>query len=150
MKRLFILILFAAGISACELYSGDIYPQTGQNLKYYTMDAFSGYVMMPVMMAELAVDFDAYLAGDWVEESAEIDAEERRAEYIMLRLRLEEGIDLADYRARFGRDLLADRAQTLAPYRRAGLLREENGRLALTTRGMLLSNTVLADLLADE
>lgn len=62
MKRLFILILFAAGISACELYSGDIYPQTGQNLKYYTMDAFSGYVMMPVMMAELAVDFDAYLA----------------------------------------------------------------------------------------
>ena len=94
-------------------------------------------------------DFDAYLAGDWIEESTEIDAEERRAEYIMLRLRLEEGIDLADYRARFGRDLLADRAQTLAPYRRAGLLREENGRLALTTAGMLLSNTVLADLLSD-
>lgn len=62
MKRLFILILFAAGISACELYTGDIYPQTEQNLKYYTMDAFSGYVMMPVMMAEMAVDFDAYLA----------------------------------------------------------------------------------------
>ena len=95
-------------------------------------------------------DISAYLAGKWIEESAEIDKEERRAEYIMLRLRLEEGIDLADYRARFGRDLLAEHAQTLAPYRRAGLLREEDGRLALTTEGMLLSNTILADLLANE
>lgn len=94
-------------------------------------------------------DFAAYLAGDWIEDSEEIGEEERHAEYIMLRLRLEEGIDLADYRARFGRDLLTESADTLAPYRRAGLLREENGRLALTTQGMLLSNTILADLLAD-
>lgn len=62
MKRLILLILFAAGISACELYTGDIYPQTEQSMKNYTMDAFSGYVLMPVMMAEMAVDFDAYLA----------------------------------------------------------------------------------------
>ena len=90
----------------------------------------------------------AYLDGAWVEEDEEISPEERRAEYIMLRLRLEEGIDTADYAARFGRDFYGEFDRVLLPYRHAGLLREEGGRLALTTEGMLLSNTVLADLLA--
>lgn len=94
-------------------------------------------------------DFDAYLRGDWIEESDEIDAEERRAEFIMLRLRLEEGISAEEYRARFGRDFHTEFDGILAPYRRAGLLREEDGRVALTTEGMLLSNTILADLLAN-
>ena len=94
-------------------------------------------------------DFDAYLRGDWIEESAAMAEEERRAEFIMLRLRLDEGIDTEEYRARFGRDFHAEFDGILAPYRRAGLLREEGGRVALTTEGMLLSNAVLADLLAD-
>ena len=92
-------------------------------------------------------DMDAYLRGDWIEESAEIGSEERREEYIMLRLRLTQGIDTADYAARFGRDFYGEFETALAPYRRAGLLREEGGRIALTTKGMLLSNAVLADLL---
>lgn len=94
-------------------------------------------------------DLAAYLAGEWIEESEEIGEEERRAEYIMLRLRLEEGISFADYRARFGRDFRKEFDVVLAPYRRAGLVREEGDRLRLTTEGMLLSNTVLADLLAE-
>ena len=92
-------------------------------------------------------DMDAYLQGDWISESEEMDAEERRAEFIMLRLRLEEGISTEEYRQRFGRDFYAEFDGVLAPYRRAGLLREEGGRVALTTEGMLLSNTVLAELL---
>ena len=92
-------------------------------------------------------DMDAYLRGEWIEESLEIDEEERRQEYIMLRLRLTQGIDTADYAARFGRDFYGEFETVLAPYRRAGLLHEEGGRIALTTKGMLLSNAVLADLL---
>ena len=92
-------------------------------------------------------DMEAYLRGDWIEESAEIGSEERREEYIMLRLRLTQGIDTADYAARFGRDFYGEFETVLAPYRRAGLLHEEGGRIALTTKGMLLSNAVLADLL---
>ena len=93
-------------------------------------------------------DFAAYLRGEWIEESEEIDAEERRAEYIMLRLRLEEGISTEEYHRRFGRDFHAEFDGILAPYRHAGLLREADGHVALTTEGMLLSNTILADLLA--
>jgi oxygen-independent coproporphyrinogen-3 oxidase len=94
-------------------------------------------------------DMAAYLRGDRIEESAEIGAEERREEYVMLRLRLNEGIDVADYAARFGRDFYGDFENALAPYRRAGLLREAGGRVALTPSGMLLSNSVLADMLGN-
>ena len=94
-------------------------------------------------------DMAAYLRGDWIEESAGIGAEERREEYVMLRLRLNEGIDVADYAARFGRDFYGDFENALAPYRRAGLLREAGGRVALTPSGMLLSNSVLADMLGN-
>ena len=62
MKRLFILVLAAAGLSACELYTGDVNYETETDLQRYTVDAFSGYVMMPVLMADLAVEFDAYMA----------------------------------------------------------------------------------------
>ena len=92
-------------------------------------------------------DMDAYLGGEWISESDEIGEEERRAEYIMLRLRLTQGIDTTDYAARFGRDFHAEFDRVLAPYRRAGLVREEGECVALTTEGMLLSNTVLAELL---
>jgi oxygen-independent coproporphyrinogen-3 oxidase len=66
----------------------------------------------------------------------------------MLRLRLEEGISTEEYHQRFGRDFHAEFDGILAPYRHAGLLREVDGHVALTTEGMLLSNTILADLLA--
>ena len=84
-----------------------------------------------------------------MEECQQIDPEERRAEYVMLRLRLAEGIDVADYAARFGRDFYGDFEKVLAKYRSAGLLREDGGSVALTPSGMLLSNSVLADLLEE-
>lgn len=62
MKRLFVLVLMAAGLSACELHTGEYINDTERDLQLYTLDAFSGYVMMPVMMADIAVDFDAYMA----------------------------------------------------------------------------------------
>ena len=94
-------------------------------------------------------DMEAYLRGEWIVESIEIGAEERREEYIMLRLRLTQGIDTADYAARFGRDFYGEFERVLTPYRRAGLLHEGDGRIALTTKGMLLSNAILADILSE-
>ena len=93
-------------------------------------------------------DMAAYLRGDWVTESHEISAEERREEYIMLRLRLEEGIQISDYNTTFHRDFHRDFDEILRPYKQAKLVKEDGGRVSLTTEGMLLSNTVLADMLS--
>lgn len=92
-------------------------------------------------------DMAAFLRGEWVAETHRVSEAERLEEYLMLRLRLEEGIDPADYAARFGRDFSRDFGEVLAPYRRAALVCERDGRVALTTQGMLLSNTVISDML---
>ena len=49
-------------VSGCDYYPGDNVYGTDEGLKQYTMDAFNTYIVMPVLMAETAVDFDGYLS----------------------------------------------------------------------------------------
>src|SRR5438132_7510043 len=81
-----------------------------------------------------------------VVEHTLLDEQDMCAESIFLRLRLMRGLDLQDYRSRFGRDLRADYDDELARLRDAGLIEIEAGSLKLTTRGALLSNEVFAAL----
>ena len=81
-----------------------------------------------------------------VVEHTYLNEEDARSESVFLRLRLMRGLDLQDYRSRFGRDLRADYDDELARLRDAGLIEIEAGSLKLTTRGALLSNEVFAAL----
>ena len=81
-----------------------------------------------------------------VVEHTYLKEEDVRSESVFLRLRLMRGLDLQDYRLRFGRDLCADYDDELARLRDAGLIEIEAGSLKLTTRGALLSNEVFAAL----
>lgn len=47
--------------ASCEIWPGDYISDDDAALRKYTMDAFGAYVLMPVQMAELAIDFDAYM-----------------------------------------------------------------------------------------
>ena len=63
MKRIFIItLLLGLTVSGCDYYPGDNVYGTDEGLKQYTMDAFNTYIVMPVLMAETAVDFDGYLS----------------------------------------------------------------------------------------
>ena len=73
-----------------------------------------------------------------------LSAHQQQEEYVMLRMRLFEGIDTADFAARFGVELEA----TCGPFDRlvtAGLLTLANGRVAFTERGMYVSSAILSD-----
>ena len=72
--------------------------------------------------------------------------EDARSESIFLGLRLMRGIDLRDYRIRFGRELRAEYNGDLARLKEAGLIELNDDVLKLTTRGALLSNEVFATL----
>ena len=77
-------------------------------------------------------------------ERHEISAHEAREEYVMLRMRLLEGIDEADFLARFGVEF----EKTYGPLDqllKGGLLSRVGGRIAFTERGMYVSNAILAD-----
>ena len=101
-------------------------------------------------------DTSAYIAAIQAGRSARIpeDAERTAArameEYAFLALRTAEGIDEADFRRTFGRDLAAVYGAVIAAYEEKGLLRRADGHAALTAAGMKYGNDVFAAFLLDE
>lgn len=73
-----------------------------------------------------------------------LSEEEARSESIFLGLRLMGGVDLENYRARFGRDLREEYESELAALGNAGLIEIDEELLRLTTKGALLSNEVFS------
>jgi len=79
-------------------------------------------------------------------ERTNLNEEDARSESIFLGLRLMRGLDLADYRLRFGSDLRDRYDLDLSRLIEAGLVEIDDGLLRLTKRGALLSNEVFAAL----
>jgi oxygen-independent coproporphyrinogen-3 oxidase len=79
-------------------------------------------------------------------ERTELSEEDAQSEAIFLGLRLMKGINLQNYRARFGRDLRAEFNGELDRLSEAGLIEVDSEVLKLTSRGALLSNEVFAAL----
>ena len=78
-----------------------------------------------------------------------LSEEDLAYEWIMLRLRLREGILLDEYRARFGVSLDERYAAQIARFAAMGLMTLENGRISLTERGFRLSNEILVAFLKE-
>jgi oxygen-independent coproporphyrinogen-3 oxidase len=79
-------------------------------------------------------------------ERTNLNEDEARSESIFLGLRLMRGLDLEDYRSRFGSDLRDRYDADLRRLREAGLIEIDEGLMRLTKRGALLSNEVFAAL----
>ncbi len=68
-------------------------------------------------------------------------------EYIMLSLRLREGLDGKKFRERYGRDLDKSVFEKAKKYKKTGLVNIKGERISLTVEGFLLSNGIISDLL---
>jgi oxygen-independent coproporphyrinogen-3 oxidase len=79
-------------------------------------------------------------------ERTDLNEEDARSESIFLGLRLMRGLDLENYRTRFGSDLQDEYDADLNRLREAGLIEIDEGLMRLTRRGALLSNEVFAAL----
>ncbi len=69
-------------------------------------------------------------------------------EYIMLRLRLSEGIVLPEFQRKFGYDFEEMYGNKLRPYVKNGYMIRGRDNYALTPRGMFVSNYILSDILS--
>ena len=83
-------------------------------------------------------------SGSSIVELNELSEEDARSEAIFLGLRLMRGVDLQDYRARFGRELREELNGEIDRLKDAGLIEIDSEVLKLTSRGALLSNEVFA------
>jgi oxygen-independent coproporphyrinogen-3 oxidase len=72
-----------------------------------------------------------------------------RADTLIMGLRLNEGVSLAEFRRRFGEAADEDYAATFDEFASLGLLDRADGRVRLTGRGRLLANEVFVRLLPD-
>lgn len=75
---------------------------------------------------------------------------QRIDEYLMIRLRTAEGIDLCDYEARWGVDECRRLLHTAKPHIARNLLVDTQGHLAMNQDSWLLTDNVLVDLFPDE
>ena len=89
-------------------------------------------------------DSRAFLRGEPPVSDGKGGSEE---EYIMLALRLKEGLCFKEYRERFGKDLNDSIKKAALPLYNAGLLNVNDDSISLTDRGMLLSNSIITNLL---
>ena len=93
-------------------------------------------------------DLDAFVRGEDITEHTEVlTPADRESEYVMLSLRLSDGICEEEFARRFGRDFWNTYGERCIPYIRNGFLVRDGGRVYLTLRGMAVSNTILADLI---
>lgn len=68
-------------------------------------------------------------------------------EYIMLRLRLKNGIVFDDFEKRFGKSFPQDIIKKTEKFVDNGLMRKDKDSISLTEKGFLLSNSIIAELI---
>ena len=70
-----------------------------------------------------------------------------KEEFIMLRLRLSTGIDREEYFHKFGEELPKEFFEICSRFEKAGYMRINKNGIRLTNEGMLISNSVISELL---
>lgn len=98
-----------------------------------------------------STDIEGYLSDkDITSERRYIDEKERLNEFIMLGMRLAKGVDNEEFSRRFGEDVFHKFGRELEKYKKEGFLKTEDGRIAFTDRGFMVSNYILSDILEFE
>ncbi len=93
-------------------------------------------------------DPEGFLRGEDITEFTEIlTPADREAEFIMLALRLADGIDEAEFARRFGHEFIHTYGSACIPFIERGFMAREGGRVYLTERGFPVSNSILAELI---
>ena len=148
-----VAILAQHGLARYEISNfAEVGYESRHNLKYWEYGEYLGLGVAAhsfVGGARFAYeDVRAYMQGNPVATLADPNTPaESQDEFVMLGLRLEKGVDKAAFAARFGKEFDAVYGMRLAPYISAGFVQDSPARAHFTTKGFLVSNTILSDIL---
>ncbi|MBQ9132183.1 MAG: radical SAM family heme chaperone HemW [Clostridia bacterium] len=127
--------------------------ESRHNLKYWNCDPYLGFG--PAAYSDFcgkrfgnSRDVAAYIEGKDITEACDEPSDvERMNEYVMLRMRLGEGISARAFEARFGGDFQALFGKRLEAYLPGGLVRRRGDGYGFSPRGMYVSNSILSEIL---
>ncbi len=127
--------------------------ESRHNLRYWHLEDYVGFGVAAYSCFDgerfgNSRNMTAFLDGKDIScEKSAISDRERLNEYVMLGLRLEEGIDPLEYEKKFGGNFKTDFPET-DKFISAGFMKEERGRISFTTKGFFVSNAILSDMLS--
>ncbi len=157
MAELVATLLPAHGYKRYEIsnYARDGY-HSRHNLRYWLGEEYLGFgpaahSFFGGVRFETPADTAAYIAnvqkgdfGTLFTSHSKVEGEEARDEYVMLRMRLAEGVNKADFLHRFGTKF-EDCYGDLTALTKGGFLKNDDTRVAFTARGMQVSNAILSE-----
>ncbi|MBQ2735469.1 MAG: radical SAM family heme chaperone HemW [Clostridia bacterium] len=127
--------------------------ESRHNLKYWNCDEYLGFGVAAYSDFDgdrfgNSHDLSAYIEGESIECERETPSPSTRMnEYVMLRMRLCEGVFASAFEARFGGSFAKTFGMRLARYEKQGLIRFRGEDAAFTPEGFYLSNAILSELL---
>ncbi len=124
--------------------------ESRHNLKYWNTDDYIGLGVSAHSLVlgtryENTCDLEKYLSGEFLENSFDLTEKDRKTEYIIMRLRLKDGIIESEYRNRFSVSFYDEFKEINEKFINLGLMKREDGKIYLTMDGVSLSNTILSE-----
>ena len=129
--------------------------ESKHNLKYWNREDYIGFGVAAHSCFEgerfgNSRDMRSFLDGkDICDQRERISENDVIAEYVMLGLRLARGIDLKEFAALSKKDFKAF-YPAVDGYIKNGFMIERDGKIAFTTKGFLVSNAILSEILSFE
>ena len=123
------------------------------NVHYWNLDDYLGvgiaaHSLIGRVREQNRPDLAAYLGGEDITEREELlDDKTLRDEYVMLRLRLADGVDKREFCTRFGAEFDGLYGNQVQKFAHMGLLIDTSERAAFTDEGFMVSNAVLSEML---
>ena len=119
------------------------------NLKYWNCEEYLGigpsaHSFIDGKRFYYPRDIDSFCRGNDPESDGTGGDEE---EYIMLRLRLSEGLQFSSYYERYQKNISAEIIEKAKFFEKQGLMEVTDDSIGLTRRGFLLSNTIISELI---
>ena len=131
------------------------------NIKYWTGEPYIGYGVAAhgyyltdtgAVRTENTPDIETYIKDliDGIHDEqmlTPLSLRDIRDEYIMLRLRLAEGIRFADFKQRFGLNFEAEFSDAIEKTKKAGMITQDKAGIRPTVRGFDLQNMLITEFL---
>lgn len=127
--------------------------ESRHNIKYWKGDDYIGFGVsahsyFDGVRYSNSRDIKGYISGaDITDEKRKIPPSEQMTEYTMLGMRMSEGIDVVEFRKRFGVEFDSIYGEKLKKYIDTGYVVADEGRRAFSDKGFFVSNFILSDIL---